>query len=67
MGMVWAQLWKLDPKQYLPFLTSGMICWVLFASFINEGCVVFVAAEGMIKQLRSRTCCFVCAMVWAAT
>src|SRR5579871_139282 len=29
LGVVWSNLWHIDPKTYLPFLTSGMLCWAL--------------------------------------
>jgi ABC-type polysaccharide/polyol phosphate export permease len=64
LGIVWSQLWRLDPKQYLPFLASGMACWLLFSSFVTEGCSVFVSAEPLIKQLRVPYMMFVCAMIW---
>ena len=52
LGIVWAQLWKQDPKTYLPFLAAGMISWGLVSQIINDGCSVFIAAEALIKQLR---------------
>jgi ABC-type polysaccharide/polyol phosphate export permease len=64
LGLVWSKLWKLDPKEYLPFLNAGMMCWLLFSSFVIEGCLVFVSAEGLIKQLRVPYMVFVCAMIW---
>jgi ABC-type polysaccharide/polyol phosphate export permease len=64
MGFVWATLWKIDPKQYLPYLASGMLTWLLLTSFITEGCQVFVAAESLIKQLRINYTMLLCAMVW---
>jgi ABC-type polysaccharide/polyol phosphate export permease len=64
MGVVWSNLWKLDPKEYLPYLASGMIVWVLFSSFVMEGCTVFVAAEGLIKQLSVPYTLPIWAMIW---
>jgi ABC-type polysaccharide/polyol phosphate export permease len=64
MGIVWANLWKLDPKEYLPYLASGLIAWVLFSSFVTEGCSVFVSAEGLIKQLPVSYSMLICAMIW---
>src|SRR3974390_103473 len=52
MGVVWATIFKIDPKEYLPYLTSGMLVWLLLSSFITEGCQVFVASDILIKQLR---------------
>jgi lipopolysaccharide transport system permease protein len=64
MGFVWATLWKINPKEYLPYLASGMLTWQLLTAFITEGCQVFVAAESLIKQLRINYTMLLCAMVW---
>jgi ABC-type polysaccharide/polyol phosphate export permease len=64
MGLVWANLWKMNPKEYLPYLNSGMLAWVLFTSFLNEGCLVFVSMEGLIKQLPVPFTMLICAMIW---
>ena len=64
LGLVWANLWNLDPKEYLSFLASGMLAWLLFTAFIAEGCTVFVAAEGLIKQLPVNYTMLICAMIW---
>jgi ABC-type polysaccharide/polyol phosphate export permease len=64
LGIVWAQLWKQDPKTYLPFLASGMLAWVLVASIISEGCLVFTAGEHLIKSLRVNYTTLTCAVIW---
>ncbi len=64
LGIVWSQLWKLNIKEYLPFLTSGLICWLLFSTFVTEGCTVFISNESLIKQLRISYMMLVCALVW---
>lgn len=64
MGIVWAKLWKQDPKSYLPFLTSGMLAWGMVATIITEGCSVFTAAEGLIKSLKFSYTLLTCTVVW---
>jgi ABC-type polysaccharide/polyol phosphate export permease len=64
LSIVWSRLWKIEPKEYLPFLTSGMMAWILFSSCITEGCAVFVAAENLIKQLRIPYTMLVCILIW---
>jgi ABC-type polysaccharide/polyol phosphate export permease len=64
LGIVWAQLWNQDPKTYLPFLASGMLAWVLVASMISEGCVVFTSGENLIKSLRVNYTTLTCAVIW---
>jgi ABC-type polysaccharide/polyol phosphate export permease len=38
LRILWARLWKQDPKSSLLFLSSGMLVWALVASIITEGC-----------------------------
>src|SRR5262245_22158243 len=64
IGLVWANLWNMDPKEYLPYLTSGMMVWVLSSAFVTEACLVFVSAEGLIKQLPVPYSMLICAMLW---
>jgi ABC-type polysaccharide/polyol phosphate export permease len=63
-GLVWSNLWQQDPKVYLPFLTSGMICWALFSMICTEGCGGILSYEALIKQLRISFSLLGCAIVW---
>lgn len=51
IGYVFGQIFKSPMSDYLPFLTVGMIVWGLISSVITDGCVGFISAEGIIKQL----------------
>ena len=64
LGLVWSNLWHQDPKAYLPFLTAGMLSWVLFSTVCTEGCSVVTANEALIKQLRISFTLLACAVVW---
>jgi ABC-type polysaccharide/polyol phosphate export permease len=64
LGVVWANLWHMDPKLYLPFLTSGMLCWTLFSTTCAEGCSGIVAYGPLITQLRISYTLLACAIVW---
>ena len=64
MGFLWSQLWKMDTKTYMPFLTSGMITWLLFSAMTIEGCGIFSGAENLIKQLRISYTMLACSIVW---
>lgn len=64
LGVVWSQLWKQEPKVYLPFLASGMVVWALVGTVITEGCVAFVAAENLIKSLRINYTALACSVIW---
>ncbi len=64
LGFVWSNLWHKDPKTYLPYLTSGMLCWVFFLAICTEGCNAFCAYEKLIKQLRISYTLLASAIVW---
>jgi ABC-type polysaccharide/polyol phosphate export permease len=64
LGLVWSNLWHKDPKAYLPYLTSGMLCWVFFLAICTEGCNSFCAYERLIKQLRISYTLLASAIVW---
>jgi ABC-type polysaccharide/polyol phosphate export permease len=64
MSVVWASLFNMSVSDYLPFLNSGMMVWLLLSSFITEGSTIFVSAEGLIKQLRVSYTMLICAMLW---
>lgn len=51
MGFVWAPLFNASVREYLPFISTGMICWVFVATIITEGCITYTHAEALIKQL----------------
>ena len=64
MGVIWAQLWKMDTKTYMPFLTSGLITWFLFSVTVTEGCATFISSESLVKQLRISFTMLACSVVW---
>lgn len=49
--IVFGQIFNSPMAEFLPFLTVGMILWAFISSVITEGCLSFIAAEGIIKQL----------------
>jgi ABC-type polysaccharide/polyol phosphate export permease len=67
LGLVWSNLWHTDPKTYLPYLTSGMLCWVLLSTICAEGCGGIVGSEALIKQIRISYTVVACATVWRNT
>jgi ABC-type polysaccharide/polyol phosphate export permease len=65
LGLVWSNLWDKDPKTYLPYLTAGMLCWVLFSTICMESAsAYFHHYEKLIKQLRISYTLLACATVW---
>lgn len=51
MGVVFGIIFKTPLQEYLPFLATSIILWGLMASIITDGCMSFISAESIIKQL----------------
>lgn len=64
LGLLWSNLWGRDPKVYLPYLTSGMLCWTLISSICTDGAYSYFVNEKLIKQLRISYTLIACAQVW---
>ena len=39
-------------NEYLPYLASGMVVWLLLTNIINESCLLFVNAVNLFRQTR---------------
>ena len=64
MGVLYAKLFKQDIHTYLPFLAIGMVFWNLVSALITESSTVFIAAEGIIKQIPMPFGIHVLRMIW---
>ena len=51
IGLVFGQIFRTLQADYLPFLAAGLMLWAFMATVLNEGCLAFIAAEGIIRQL----------------
>ena len=63
MGIVFSYLWKTNIKDFLPYFTSGIICWTLLSTIITEGCSVFIVSESLLKQISLPYSTFPCLVV----
>ncbi|MGV8875826.1 MAG: ABC transporter permease [Rhodococcus sp. (in: high G+C Gram-positive bacteria)] len=64
MGLLYSVLLNIDLREFLPHVTVGLIVWNLISAAILEGGDVFVANEGLIKQLPSALSVHVYRLVW---
>jgi lipopolysaccharide transport system permease protein len=64
VSFVYAPIFKVELRTYLPYLTTGLISWAITAALINEGCGTFTANEGLIKQLNFPFSTFAFVIVW---
>ena len=64
MGLLYSKLFKLPLAEHLPYITLGLIVWNLINAAILEGADVFIANEGLIKQLPTPLSVHVYRLVW---
>ena len=64
MGGLYSKLFHLELSEHLPYVTLGLIVWNLINASILDGAEVFVANEGLIKQLPTQLSVHVYRLVW---
>jgi ABC-type polysaccharide/polyol phosphate export permease len=64
LGSVGIGLWKQDAASYLPFLTSGLIVWVLISTILTESCTIFVFAQNFLRQINFDYSTLAYALIW---
>jgi ABC-type polysaccharide/polyol phosphate export permease len=61
---VGSALWGQKLGDYVPFLATGMVVWVMISNLINEAGTLFVAGAGIFRQTRFDYSVLVYALVW---
>ena len=64
MGLLYSALLDIPLTEFLPYVTVGLIVWNLIQASILEGSEVFIANEGLIRQLPSALSVHVYRLVW---
>jgi lipopolysaccharide transport system permease protein len=52
LGLLYSTLFKLDLRDYLPFLALSQVLWGFLAILISEACTTFTDAETVIRSVR---------------
>jgi len=64
LGVLYASLWGLPTREYLPYLTIGFVVWNFIAGLLLESCQVFSGVGGVIRQIRVPLSVHVFQMLW---
>ncbi|MBC2682455.1 ABC transporter permease [Corynebacterium anserum] len=64
LGLLYSLLFQQSLSEFLPHVALGLIIWGFIAGCIKEGSEVFIANEGLIKQLPSPLSVHVYRLVW---
>jgi ABC-type polysaccharide/polyol phosphate export permease len=51
LGFLYAFLFRLPLKEYLPYLGAGFVVWGLLSGIVMDSCTVFIGAEGYLRQV----------------
>ena len=64
LGLLYSILFQIPLAEFLPHVTVGLIMWGFISGCIKDGSEVFIANEGLIKQLPSALSVHVYRLVW---
>lgn len=64
LGLVYHSIFKISLQEYLPFLASGLIVWMLISTIVQDACQAFVGNEQIIKQIKLPFTLHACRSVW---
>ena len=64
MGTVGAGLWHQELATYVPYLTTGMLAWLLISTMIIEACNLFIGGSHLFRQVRFDYSILAYALAW---
>jgi ABC-type polysaccharide/polyol phosphate export permease len=51
LSFVWSNLFHIPIKDYVPYITCGLIMWTYISGCITESCQLYVVYSGYVKEL----------------
>jgi len=64
ISTIWSHLLSLNPRDFVPYLTLGMMVWNLITGMVVEGCHSFIAATGYITQTNRPLSTYILLVIW---
>lgn len=64
LGLVFGGVFNTPMRDFLPFLSIGIIFWTFISTVINEGCTAFITSDAVIKQLPLPLFLHVMRVIW---
>ncbi len=52
MGVIYAFLFKMNLREYLPFLSLSLVLWGFISGLVNDSTLCFTQSESMIRAMR---------------
>jgi ABC-2 type transport system permease protein/lipopolysaccharide transport system permease protein len=67
LGILYAELFKINISDFMPYVCVGLVIWGLISSILNEAGGLFTSQELFIKQIRLPYSIYVWKFVWSKT
>lgn len=64
LSIVYSRLFNQPIKEYIPFLTCGILIWTYISSVVNESAETFVSAKEYIEGMKMPYFLFIFRMIW---
>ena len=64
MGVIYAQIFRMDIRSYLPYVALGLIAWGFISGTTSDSCSAFLEGTGIIKQIKLPCALFVMRVIW---
>lgn len=52
LGVLYSALFKMELREYIPFLALSMVLWGYVSAVVGDACHCFTQAEGVIRSIR---------------
>ncbi len=52
MGLLYSLLFKLELREYIPFLALSLVLWSFVGSLVSDACIAFTSNESLIRSVR---------------
>ncbi|WP_342359589.1 ABC transporter permease [Terrarubrum flagellatum] len=64
LGLTYGALFRAPVRDYVPYVTVGMVVWTMIAAMVNEGCMTFISAASIVKQMPAPASVHALRVVW---
>lgn len=64
IGLVFGKLFNNPMREFLPFLSCGIVLWGFLSAIINESCFSYINEERVIKQISLPFSLYVFRVIW---
>jgi lipopolysaccharide transport system permease protein len=52
LGVLYSELFKMNIREYLPFLALSLVLWSFISTLVSDACTCFTDYDGLIRSIR---------------